>query len=1009
MCFYTSRFFFFFLTNYDFFACYRIGNAIYFACRRKLCRAIPAYEEADGAVHKLQPHTLITQLKNMKLHLPKGLRKALIACMTVVGCIAYTGTQAIAAPNDGVKDTVTITQNYNQGNLYIDNGHYGKEDEITFNLNGGWIQPGALTIDAAVVIQNLNINDGYSSSGNNTFTFTNTITGTGNFVGGFKNQHYTFEGDMSGYSGNMSLTHGDKNSSFTFANNTSGTGTITSNATVNVNGATMNNSAITTATLNITGTSSFAGDVTATTLTLSDSANMSIAAGKTLSTKGAITGSGQLTFGENAVLNVTGMMTGSGLVHETFGYRTDTTWAGDLLGTGVTATAPTKVIVDGFEGTMATDGTVSLTDTNYYIIGATTSSAILATNDDIASSSAVKIDNASSALTVDADITLPKLQATLGRISLTEDLTVTGASSITGTTVEGAGELIVANGATLQVNSTAQNLKSNIRINAGGTMQFLGTGEDAINYGQTDRTIYVDGIMDVGTTRQTVGNWDFELTGGTIQGAGQASQSNIIGLDFHAAGTITGKALEGATAAAPTKSTISTNIRYNGQLSLNVDENARLDITGKLIKYGAAGTLAITVNDGGELNIRRKDAAETTLDAVTLNGGSLFRQGTTGAYTTNITTLTVGADGGVVGTSRDSDYGHSHQSNIKIGTLTGTGDLTVVSNCNTSATSTVYINGGSGYSGTVKVQSWSTADADRRIDLDVASSTALANAVVELGGSANNSNYGTRYTTNLVLGASAVTVKGIKDAADRKSAGNVIIRSSSTPSTLTINTAGNDYSTKSGVTGYISLVKSGEGKQSFSGDMSSFNKAITVNAGVLEFLKASTTLNVTDLTVAGGNLTVNGTVNTNNTLSYTSGTIDANLNVKTGTALTLNGTVDMVGILTLGDSLTLAGSKLTDILGLTEGGKVELFSGVTSLTLGDQTYTAGSLTEDNRLAFGEVFSYAAPMSNPTTGELYLGFDANGVVFAGMSNIPEPTTATLSLLALAGLAARRRRK
>lgn len=881
----------------------------------------------------------------MKLHLPKGLRKALIACMTVVGCIAYTGTQAIAAPNDGVKDTVTITKNFDQGNLYIDDAHYGKEDEITFNLNGGWIQPGTLTIDAAVVIQNLNINNGYSGDGSNKFTFTNTITGTGNFVGGFKNQHYTFKGDMSGYSGNMSLTHGDKNSSFTFTNNTSGNGTITSNGTVNVNGATMKNSAITTATLNITGTSSFAGDVTTTSLSLSDSANMSIAAGKTLSTNGAITGSGQLTFGENAVLNVTGMMTGSELVHETFGYKTDTTWTGNLLGTGVTATAPTKVIVDGVEGTMATDGTVSLTDTNYYIIGATTSSTILATNDDIASSSAVKIDNALSALTVDADITLPKLQATLGKISLTEDLTVSGASSITGTIVEGAGELIVANGATLQVNSTAQNLKSNIRVDAGGTMQFLGTGQDAIAYGQADRTIYVDGIMDVGTTRQTVGDWDFELTGGTIEGAGQASVGNV-GLDFHSgagASTITAKALTGATAATPTTSTISTKVRYSNALTLSVEENARLDITA----ITGTGNLSVDIEKNGELYLQHKDG------------------------------------------------------NNNIATLTGSGNLTLASS--DSDTRTTYIKGGSNYSGTVKVQSLGTGN---RIDLDVASNTALANAVVELGGGANDKS---NNTTNLVLGGSAVSVKGIKDAADRKSAGDVIIRTHTVPSTLTINTAGNDYTTKSGVKEHISLVKSGEGKQSFSGDMGNFNKAITVNEGTLEFLKESTTLNVTALTVAGGNLTVKGTVNTSDTLSYTSGKIDANLNVKDSTVLTLNGTVDMTGTLTLGNSLTLNGSKITEILALTEGGRVDLFSGVSTLILGGTNYLAGALTEDNGLAFGDCFSYTAPMSATSGGDIYLGFDANGMVYAGMRNIPEPTTATLSLLALAALAARRRRK
>ena len=55
----------------------------------------------------------------------------------------------------------------------------------------------------------------------------------------------------------------------------------------------------------------------------------------------------------------------------------------------------------------------------------------------------------------------------------------------------------------------------------------------------------------------------------------------------------------------------------------------------------------------------------------------------------------------------------------------------------------------------------------------------------------------------------------------------------------------------------------------------------------------------------------------------------------------------------------------------------------------------------------EALSASATTTN-LGGGYYLGYDANGTVFVGMM-VPEPTTATLSLLALAGLAARRRRR
>ena len=1012
----------------------RIRNAIHYAHRRELYRAIPAYEEATGIVNA--PNHFITTLKTMKLHLPKTLLVAVLAVVTLGQHSAWGAiTPVDGTPVDGVTPcTVTFTnnsQNINLGN-YVDSD--SKKYTLVFTLDGNgnnFFLNGSCSTDVDIQIgstssNGLYINNGYSGGTDNykSYEFGGAVTGSGVFnaasssrdVGYF---NYIFTGDMSGYTGNMIISGQSKNNKLTFSGNTSGTGTITGigKGEVVVDGATMKNSSINTTNLTVSGESSFAGDVTATRLTLGAGADVSFAAGKTLTLVDAISGTtGSLTFGEDAKIVLTKVKRPTTLEHSTFGYRTDDIDVDVLAGELTLSDTSSDVVVEfrGSSATMDRNGVVTgLQDSEYYISGAAKSSDILASGDDISASSSVEIFASDSALTVDNDITLPRLNATLGTISLTEDLTVTGASSITGTEVSGAGNLIVADGATLQVNSTARNLKSNIRINAGGTMQFLGTGADAIEYIQTNRTIYVDGTMDVGNTRQTVGNWKFELTGGTVQGAGQSTQNNT-GLDFHTAGSITAKALESATVQAPTKSTISTIIRYKGQLSLNVEENARLDITAKMIKN--SGTLAIDVAEGGVLNIRRKDADTITLDTVNLDGGSLFRQGTTGHYTTNITSLTVGTNGATIGTSYDSIYGHSYQATLVIGTLSGTGDLIATSSSNTSIATTIRINGGSDYSGTVKVQNWEATGSNRRTDLDIASDTALAGAVIELGGGTNDS---ANHTTNVVLGSSAVTVKGIKDADARKSKGDVIIRPATgnaavVPSTLTLAGDGT-YSTKSGIGANISLKKTGTGKQSFGGDVSNFKGSITVADGTLEFLKEATALNVTQLSISGGNLSVNGSIKTSEAFTYKGGSIQADLNLQTGTVLTLNGAAELDNNkLTLGVGLTLKGDLLGSLKGITGDRTVALFTGVSALTLGENTYEMGDVLDaTSGIDLSKYFTLADAQTPAVLSDeqlssgYYLGFDANGTLYAGL--IPEPTTATLSLLALAGLAARRRRK
>lgn len=128
--------------------------------------------------------------------------------------------------------------------------------------------------------------------------------------------------------------------------------------------------------------------------------------------------------------------------------------------------------------------------------------------------------------------------------------------------------------------------------------------------------------------------------------------------------------------------------------------------------------------------------------------------------------------------------------------------------------------------------------------------------------------------------------------------------------------------------------------------------------------------------------------------------LNANLVMAEGSMLNLAG-----NSLKLGSSLTLGGVALDDttvnlVKSLTVGSSLTLFTGVDELIIGSDSWT-GAMTTEASAAF----------SNIELGGYRLVYEgaASGKVSIATAAVPEPTTATLSLLALAALAARRRRK
>ncbi len=223
-------------------------------------------------------------------------------------------------------------------------------------------------------------------------------------------------------------------------------------------------------------------------------------------------------------------------------------------------------------------------------------------------------------------------------------------------------------------------------------------------------------------------------------------------------------------------------------------------------------------------------------------------------------------------------------------------------------------------------------------------------------------------------------------------------------SNLSVTNAGNNLSEVHAIKGNINLQNVDLNVQ---GALASLSIAENLSVG------AHTGTQVLDSKEGCANLTVSGAAS-----FAASSKLYANLTLNDGATLTINNqnnsTAAVIeGTLTLLNTdkgITLTGTVLDTLEGLQApgSGEVVLFKGVDSLVLGGQTYSVGSetLNTGSNVKLSDYFSNDRDID---FGKYYLAFnDSTGDLTAGLI-IPEPTTTTLSLLALAGLCARRRRK
>lgn len=185
------------------------------------------------------------------------------------------------------------------------------------------------------------------------------------------------------------------------------------------------------------------------------------------------------------------------------------------------------------------------------------------------------------------------------------------------------------------------------------------------------------------------------------------------------------------------------------------------------------------------------------------------------------------------------------------------------------------------------------------------------------------------------------------------------------------------------------------------GDISLQNLAAATSLNLLEVAAGNTvSAHVGEASSQSQNIVVSGIAQLSGTA-----TLNTDLTLLDGATLEMDnlnaGAVNLNGSLTFGNSITM-GDKLLAIVNEINSWdeSVTLFTGISDMA---GLPTTGSSTDSKVLA-SEVFS------NVRNKQVYITYQViNNVGSLMIVHVPEPTTATLSLLALAGLAARRRRK
>ena len=528
---------------------------------------------------------------------------------------------------------------------------------------------------------------------------------------------------------------------------------------------------------------------------------------------------------------------------------------------------------------------------------------------------AVAIETAAGSLTLD----IPA-----GRTE-TITLSITGAGGVTkagdGTMVltskmSYTGETLISEGV-LQLNNTVKDIRFSgpVTIAAGATLKC--NAHDSIGYNSDAKVYNIYGTLDNLVQNESLRNTTLNLYGGTISSTGNDSgKLDILNKDNTSTeDKIFAYALEGATAANPTVSTISSkiNLRTNGTLEINTAANSQLKITGVISQGSANDSCTITKLGAGTLTL---SANNTYTNGAIVKAGTLELtvKGDTGAFpkgspiTVDGATAVLAGNGDILGYNTQNIQGAIGSLTLQNGgTFKNDTDgtlFTVNSGSHISVNNPVYMNSG------IITSEGNSTDGKYTFIFD--------NAIHVTGGENN------------IISANGIRIRALDYTTfvNNDFAGLIDVAGGAK---LTISSVIDSNST-------AALTKAGAGELALTGK-SPYKKDITVNGGVLDLTNGAV---YTGTYISDANVYVNegGTLKVNN-FGYS----EAGNSSLGGLTYSSNGSTNIHlhgGTIQIANSVDEAIARKIELQA--NGGTLDLAEGV-ELKLTNNIHGAGALTK----------------------------------------------------------------
>ena len=526
------------------------------------------------------------------------------------------------------------------------------------------------------------------------------------------------------------------------------------------------------------------------------------------------------------------------------------------------------------------------------------------------------------------------------------ELAPAGGENVNASILKGA--VTVNDGGTLRLGgSNNKVVDTNVTINAGGRMEFTGNGSDMIDYTSgKSKTITVNGgVIDFGTTRQTMRNTSLVLK----NGAKLEGTGGSYGASYTAAldyNTDSTIVVESG------ENTIDSNIRIrNKTLTFDVRDDAELALNGRM---------HYDTNDGKSIVVEKQGGGRMEVNSLvklaTLNpkGGELVLAHT-GAQ--NVLGMLDASQGG---TSR--------------------GTLSLAQNVDLKVTGKIYGCSTSGIKLESGAQLTSTEDG---VIITHGGGTGSASIVCN----ASDGEYTVGNADFELTNARLKYDSSVARTLSNKLTNSTIENMNSGGMLLTVD---NKHNTLAGVV-------------ASRGDINVLNQeALSLNV-----LEVATGKSV-GMYTGGNTSSAKAAVAVSSSAVFGAGAAltTASLTLADGATLEMTGTVDAVQLngaaLTFGSGVQLGDNLLAAVQALEYGDALALFSGVGEFNM--PVVAAATELESSRVLASSVFA------NVQSATLYVDFQViDNVGSLLVVNVPEPATTTLSLLALAGLCARRRRR